>query len=554
MSFLSGEIVKGTNWRAVERAVARLMTHCGWNNVRIVGGRGDGGGDIIATRWGNGRQIVYVVQVKAVTGHNYVGHSAMQEVLNAMALYGADIGVVATNGDFTDSAHTRGAKLKSQGFDIRLWNGKFIQELLASWPSEMSPQYKELRPYQLDVVTNTLTRYQAGVNHTQFVVATGLGKTVIAADIVSKLAMQGLHRTLVLCHAQELALQLEQSFWTQLGRSVPTSIFFDGSLPKVGEGVSFGLYQTFSNYLNSIVSDAYDLVIVDEAHHALAQGFVRCLNYLKPKLMVGMTATPWRGDGLTLDTIFGPPVAQVSLVDGMQMGYLAQADYRIYYDTIDWDKIARESHDKISISELNKRLFVPQRDEAVIEKINEACQETPKSKIIIFCASIEHARRFAAQLTALSRLICKPLSGVDKVERNRTLMEFAAGKIQAVTAVDILNEGIDVPDVNILVFLRTTHSRRIFVQQLGRGLRISPGKDKVLVMDFVADVRRLAGIIKLDKEARHSRTAYQEVYFNQGIITFMNQGMLPFVQQWLKDVADFDDADDAAYLTFPEEL
>ena len=130
-------------------------------------------------------------------------------------------------------------------------------------------------------------------------------------------------------------------------------------------------------------------------------------------------------------------------------------------------------------------------------------------------------------------------------------MEFAAGKIQAVTAVDVLNEGIDIPDVNILVFLRSTHSRRIFVQQMGRGLRLSPGKEKLLVLDFVTDVRRLADVIEMDTEARTPSKGYETIYFADGIVTFMNEAALPFIQQWLKDVADLDDAEKAQFLRFP---
>ena len=124
MSFLTSDIMTGTDWRAVERAVARVMSHCGWTSVRVVGSRGDGGGDVIGTRHVNGRDYVFVVQVKAVTSPNYVGPSAIQEALAALPLYGADVAVVATNGDFTDSAMKRKDKLRSEGFDIRLWNGK----------------------------------------------------------------------------------------------------------------------------------------------------------------------------------------------------------------------------------------------------------------------------------------------------------------------------------------------------------------------------------------------------------------------------------------------
>lgn len=552
MNFLTEDVMKGTDWRAVERAVARVMSHCGWTSVRVVGSKGDGGGDVIGTRHHGGRDLVFVVQVKAITSPSYVGPGAIQEVLDALHSYGGDVGVVATNGDFTDSAYKRRDQLKAAGFDVRLWNGKFLQELLENFPANHHER-RELRSYQEDIVERCLQRFVTGGTRAQFVVATGLGKTVIAAEVLSNLYHDhGLKRCLVLCHSQPLALQLEQSFWSQLDKTIPTRVFFDGSLPKPIKGVNFGLYQTFTNYLSGIYPDDYEVVIVDEAHHALARGFRRCISHLKPRLLVGMTATPWRGDGGNIDGVFGTPLARVSLVDGMKMGYLAKADYHIYCDTIDWEQVMRETGGRLTIRDLNKRLFVPQRDEAVIDELVKQCKGVRNPRIILFCASIEHCKRFAGLLNATSSMICKPLSGVDKIERYKTLMEFSSGKIQAVSAVDVLNEGIDVPDVNVLVFLRSTHSRRIFVQQMGRGLRLAPGKDKLLVLDFVTDVRRIAEVMEMDREARRPPRGYETLFFANGIVTFMTEGSLPFIQQWLQDVAELgDDDEEAQYLKFP---
>jgi superfamily II DNA or RNA helicase len=152
-----------------------------------------------------------------------------------------------------------------------------------------------------------------------------------------------------------------------------------------------------------------------------------------------------------------------------------------------------------------------------------------------------------------SSLNCRPLSGVNKLERYRNLMEFASGRIRAVTAVDVLNEGIDVPDVNIIVFLRCTHSRRIFVQQLGRGLRISPetGKDRVIVLDFVADIRRLADVMMIDKEIRAPHSEFHNLVLREGVVHFTNEAARPFAEQWLRDITDLGESDDSELLQFP---
>lgn len=99
-------------------------------------------------------------------------------------------------------------------------------------------------------------------------------------------------------------------------------------------------------------------------------------------------------------------------------------------------------------------------------------------------------------------------------------MAFAAGTYQAVSAVDVMNEGIDIPDVNILLFLRATHSRRIFVQQLGRGLRLSDGKEKVIVLDFVSDIRRMADIIEMNREGKVKGAENEVIYLQEGFVSF----------------------------------
>lgn len=553
MSFLTDAILRGTDWRAVERAFARLLCHIGWRDVRVIGQPGDAGGDVIAIATENGASKVVVVQVRAATSGNYVGPEKLQQVLEALPKYSGQVGIVATNAEFTKSAYKRKKLLQEEGYDIRLWNGAFVKNLYAKMPSR-SQLRPSLREYQQTIVQSSLQRIEDGYTTASFVVATGLGKSVIAADLVRVLFERGWNTGLVLCHTRPLALQLEQSFWSQLPKETATRTFFGGLPPGMSHGVDFGLYQTLQGYLSGVSPDAFDIVIVDEAHHALASGFTRVIRHLTPKLLVGMTATPWRGDGLAMDTLFGSPVGTVSIVDGMKMGFLAHVDYRIFTDTIDWREVSGECSSKLRIKELNRRIFLPQRDEAVIEKINEVSREANNPKVIIFCASIEHGRRFAALMNISSHLSCAELSGVERVEQNRRLMEFASGRLQAITAVDLLNEGIDVPDVNLIVFLRPTHSRRIFIQQLGRGLRISPstGKHSVIVLDFVTDVRRLADAAAIDAEARPgSSSALRDVIMEKSLITFESERTKTFVEQWLADVADLGDADEDAFLEFP---
>lgn len=552
MYFYTDDIAAGYNWKGLERVLARLMGHLGWRDISIIGGAGDKGGDILATRQEGTQVNAWVVQSKAVSGDRYIGPQAIKEAIDALSFYDAKIAAVATNGEFTQTARQRQVQLQKNGYTLKLWNGSFLQNLITQMPDD-SAGLRKLRPYQDNIVEKVISAYERGEKRAFYIVATGLGKTVIAATIARQLWAKGCRRILVLCHATDLALQLEQGFWPQIQKEVPTSVFFDGLPPRDTEGISFGLYQSLYGYLPSIDPEQFDVVIVDEAHHALAHGFRACLDHLKPRFLIGMTATPWRGDGQSLSSVFGEALERVSLVDGMSMGYLSKVDYRILCDNVDWDNMQSMSKKKLSIRDLNKRLFLPQRDEAVITEIRKAISAVQSPRIAVFSPSIEHSNRFSDMLSAAG-IPCAALSRVDKAERRRRLLAFASGVYEAVSAVDVMNEGIDIPDVNVLVFLRATHSRRIFVQQLGRGLRLSEGKEKVIVLDFVSDIRRMADMIEMNREGIAKGSENEVVYLQEGFVSFSNARMENFVNMWLEDVADLGGSDEETKLTFPEGL
>lgn len=550
MNFYTEDISNGYNWKGLERTIARMMEHLGWRDINVIGGAGDKGGDVLATRAEGNQVKSWVVQSKAVTGDRYIGPQALNEAINALSFYETNVAAVATNGEFTRTARQRQEQLAANGYTLKLWNGAFLKSLIDQMPDNHAG-FRKLRPYQNDIVEKVVASFDVGDKRAFYIVATGLGKTVIAATIARLLWERGCRRILVLCHATDLALQLEQGFWPQITKEVPTSVFFDGLPPRNTEGISFGLYQSLYGYLPGIDPDQFDVVIVDEAHHALAHGFRTCLKHLQPRFLVGMTATPWRGDGQSLTTIFGDPIAKVSLVDGMAMGYLSKVDYRILCDNVDWDNMQRVSEQNLSIRDLNKRLFLPQRDEAVISELKKTMREIDNPRVAIFSPSIEHSNRFADMLSAAG-IPCAALSKVDKAERRRRLLAFASGTYQAVCAVDVMNEGIDIPDVNILVFLRATHSRRIFVQQLGRGLRLSEGKEKVIVLDFVSDIRRMAEMIEMNNEGKAKGAEHEVVYLREGFVSFSDARVERFVNVWLEDVADLSGSDDEVKLKFPE--
>ena len=131
-TFLTEAVMAGGDWRALELAVSRILLHCGWRNIQYVGGRGDKGADVLAIRPNPSKGVddSYLIQVKAVSSNSYVGKSAVEQAIKGQAHYKAKVVVVATNGEFTKSVYDRRDELNSQGYDVRLWNGKFLTDIV----------------------------------------------------------------------------------------------------------------------------------------------------------------------------------------------------------------------------------------------------------------------------------------------------------------------------------------------------------------------------------------------------------------------------------------
>ena len=314
----------------------------------------------------------------------------------------------------------------------------------------------------------------------------------------------------------------------------------------------------------------YGILLVDECHHVGSSMYDRVFDALsagKPggSFALGLTATPWRPDETDLTQYFGEPRVTIDMVTGLNKGFLANVDYRMYTDNINWDALQNVQGHSFSPKQINRTLFSNQWDDSVVYTLRDAWSEQPNPRAIVFCGTIEHALIMRDKINTLG--FCKaeaiysgnagneyePLS---QYKRNRILSDFSDGTVNVVCVVDIFNEGIDVPDVNILVFQRVTHSRRIFIQQLGRGLRISEGKDKVIVLDFVSDIRRFAaGIALKDAVTPHDTQPVRIDIPNK--VTFMKVGgedpeSESFLRQWLDDVAAIEDSDeDASVLRFP---
>ena len=562
-NFINEYLLNYGPWQAMERAVARLMEHGDFNNVRLVGRTGDGGADIIAER----NQKRWVVQVK-YRSNTYIEKSAVDEVLKASSLYHGDIPVVATNASINNDLIQRRKELHASGINLQVWDRAYLTHN-ANLLSDSSSKLVEPRNYQEEGILQIVERVSSGKDNSGIVImATGLGKTFVIGESLRRLILKNndsLGRILILAHTNEIVYQLEKSLWRFLPKYCTTAVWNGNERGDISNAKV--VFACIDSVISSIDMDTmpadFRMIVIDEAHHAGSQSYKKLLAYTQAgkkngPYLIGMTATPWRSDENDIKLIFGKPFCTIDIIEGMKNGFLTNVDYRMYLDNIDWKKLRDIKN--LTPKGLNKTLFIEEWDDGVLRVINNTWSEIIKPKAIIFCSTINHALKMRDKINAMQFCRAEAIysgthNGVTMkpIDRSVVLQDFADGRIQIICAVDIFNEGIDVPDVNLLVFQRVTHSRRIFVQQLGRGLRISPEKNKVIVLDFVSDIRRIAAGLELNEKLERTPRYIQ---LGKPVIFMTQQGedekKESFLKQWLKDVTAIQDAgDDEHILKFP---
>lgn len=581
-SFINDSILSDTSWQALERLVARLLTERGFTYVAVIGESGDGGADVLAVHPSGKR---WLVQVKR--WNSPVGAEVLDRTIDAAHTYGADVPVIVSKTGFTADLRKRADLLRSDGINVQLWDRKslasFVDTLGDEALVERQPGRFRKRTYQEDAVLKTVGEWDENPAGSALVVlATGLGKTFVAGESVRRLfALKPNLRVLVLAHTNDLIYQLERSFWPFIGARRSTVVVNGVERPEWRRLGSFDMVFATRDSMSSASQESvglplFDVVIVDECHHLGAKSYETLLDGLgvgevDGPFLIGLTATPWRPDGESLDHRFGPPVVSVDMVAGLKHGFLANVDYRMFTDNVDWEALRALKGDRFSPKKINRTLFINEWDDGVVDRLQEVWNELAASepglpKAIVFCGTINHAERISERISALGftraeAIHSRSTSGaaMNPIERNRMLWDFADGRIGVLCAVDVLNEGVDVPDVNLVVFQRVTHSRRIFVQQLGRGLRLAPGKTKVIVLDFVSDVRRFAAGIELGRALDEDGPAPGNpwrVNLKSGV-TFRraneaDEAGSAFLREWLGDLQEIEDADeDVSVLRFP---
>ena len=322
-----------------------------------------------------------------------------------------------------------------------------------------------------------------GRNKGVVVLPTGTGKTILSAIDARRYG----GRTLFLVHRLDILKQSIDAYklvWPDLKVGILTGEVKEN---EFGCDVLFASKDTLrqSSELALFARDWFNYVVVDEVHHGQSPTYREVLRYFRPGFMLGMTATPDRTDRKDIFELFDySKIYEIPLSEVIDRGYLVPYSYYGLTDDVDYSHIRYQGL-RYNVADLERLLIIPERNEAIIR---EYLAKGQGDKAIGFCVSIKHAERMAEAFNAVGITAAAIHSG--SPNRDALVQGFRENAFQVAFTVDLFNEGIDFPNVRVLLFLRPTESKTVFLQQVGRGLRLCIGKDRVRILDFIGNYER----------------------------------------------------------------
>ena len=325
------------------------------------------------------------------------------------------------------------------------------------------------------------------------VAATGTGKTVVAALDYRRLADAAptLPRLLFVAHRKEILEQSLRTYREVLADANFGELYVGGARPERWEHV-FASVQSLSSYgVASIPPGSFQVVVVDEFHHSEAVTYRRLLEHLNPRELLGLTATPERGDGVDVRGYFGGRVAsELRLWDALKADLLTPFHYFAVADGTDFRKVDWKSG-SYDTGELSNLLTGDDaRARIILKALRDKVADLTTMKALGFCVTKDHARYMTRVFNEAGIRAATVLGDTSTRDREDALAGLHNDAVQVVFTVDVFNEGVDVPSINTLLFLRPTESSTLFLQQLGRGLRRAKDKAVLTVLDFVGHHRK----------------------------------------------------------------
>ena len=355
-------------------------------------------------------------------------------------------------------------------------------------PTDLRPE-----PFQERLLEQIALSRQQGHHRNLLVAATGTGKTVMAAiDYAALRDVLPRARLLFVAHREEILLQSRATFRQALRDPSFGELWVGGSRPERFEHVFASIQSLNSTGLAHLSPTHFDVVIVDEFHHAAAQSYRGLLDHVRPAELIGLTATPERSDGLPiLEWFDGRIAAELRLWDAISQQRLVPFVYYGIHDDTDLRNIPWRRGRGYDADGLTN-LFTANDAWArfVLQELEKRVDDLGRMRALGFCVGIDHARFMARVFRDAGVSATAIWSDTPESERRAALTDLASRRVNVVFSVDLFNEGVDVPAVDTLLMLRPTDSPTLFLQQLGRGLRRSIGKYACTVLDFVGHHRR----------------------------------------------------------------
>jgi len=340
----------------------------------------------------------------------------------------------------------------------------------------------DLRPYQLQAKEAILAEWDKGVRRTLLVLPTGTGKTIVFSKVIEDQVREG-QRVLVLAHRSELLDQAADKLAKSTGLFTATEKAEESSLGSWFR-VVVGSVQTLmrEKRLNQFTPDHFGTIIVDEAHHAISDSYQRVLQYFDQANVLGVTATPDRGDMRNLGSYFESLAYEYSLPKAIKEGYLSPIKALTIPLKLDLTGVGQQAGD-FKAADLGNAL-----DPYLYQIADEMARHCMDRKTVVFLPLIKTSQKFCQILKSKGFTVAE-VNG-DSNDRAEILADFDAGRYNVLCNSMLLTEGWDCPSVDCIVVLRQTKIRSLYSQMVGRGTRICDGKDHLLLLDFLWHTER----------------------------------------------------------------
>lgn len=347
---------------------------------------------------------------------------------------------------------------------------------------EVAVSYGKIQPRfaQIEALEELQKTLEEEYDKALVVMATGLGKTYLAGFFA-----ENFKRVLFIAHREEILQQAKNSFYNIM----PDKIYgiFDGKRKERDMDTVFASIYTMSmkKHLHSFKRDEFDLIIIDEFHHAAAESYRRVLDYFQPKFLLGITATPDRNDNKDVYAICGGNVAfRIDFLEAIEEGWLSPFKYYGIYDDTDYSQITwlGNRYDEQELLQVQLR-------QEMAQKIFQSWLDKKQTRTIGFCSSIKQADFLSNYFNSKGFKSVSLHSQQVGVGRHESIEKLSKGELDIIFTVDLFNEGVDIPSVDTLLFVRPTESLTVFTQQIGRGLRLHEFKSHCVIIDLIGNYR-----------------------------------------------------------------